>query len=34
LVVLDKNPLKVDPQQIKDIQVIQTIKEGNVVYQK
>ncbi|TCB37537.1 amidohydrolase [Acinetobacter sp. ANC 4910] len=34
LVVLDKNPLKVDPKTIKDIQVLQTIKEGNVVYQK
>lgn len=32
LVVLDKNPLKIDPKQFKDIQVIQTIKEGNVVY--
>lgn len=34
LVVLDKNPLKIDPKQIKDIQVVETIKEGNVVYQK
>ena len=34
LVVLDKNPLKIDSKQIKDIQVIETIKEGNVVYQK
>lgn len=34
LVVLDKNPLKVDPKQIKDIQVLETIKEGNVVYQR
>lgn len=34
LVILDKNPLKVDPKKIKDIQVLQTIKEGNVVYLK
>ncbi|MCR9016645.1 amidohydrolase [Aquiflexum gelatinilyticum] len=33
-VVLDKNPLKVEPSTIKDIKVIETIKEGNSVYQK
>ncbi len=32
LVVLDKNPLKVDPMAIKDIQVMETIKEGRTVY--
>ena len=29
LVILDKNPLKVAPDAIKDIQVVETIKEGN-----
>ena len=28
LVILDKNPLKVDPMAIKDIKVVETIKEG------
>lgn len=34
LVILDKNPLKVDPMKIKDIKVLQTIKEGKVIYDK
>lgn len=34
LVVLDKNPLKVAPDDIKDIQVLMTIKEGVTVYSK
>jgi predicted amidohydrolase YtcJ len=34
LVVLEKNPLKVDPKTIKDIQVVETIKEGSTVYKK
>jgi inhibitor of KinA sporulation pathway (predicted exonuclease) len=33
-VILDKNPLKVPTQDIKDIQVMQTIKEGKAVYLK
>ncbi|ANI99724.1 hypothetical protein A8O14_06320 [Polynucleobacter wuianus] len=32
LVVLDHNPLKVDPMQIKDIQVTETIKGGKQLY--
>jgi hypothetical protein len=32
LVVLDGNPLKVDPMEIKDIKVVATIKEGNTIY--
>jgi predicted amidohydrolase YtcJ len=32
LVVLDKNPLKVDPMTIKNIKVIETIKEGKSIY--
>jgi hypothetical protein len=31
-VVLSANPVKVDPAAIKDIQVLQTLKEGQVVY--
>jgi predicted amidohydrolase YtcJ len=34
LVILDQNPLKVDPDAIKDIEVLQTIKEGVTVYKK
>jgi len=34
LVILDKNPLAVDPYDIKDIQVIETIKEGETLYKK
>ena len=34
LVILDKNPLKVDPMTLKDIQVMETIKEGNTIYKK
>lgn len=32
LVVLDKNPVKVEPQEIKNIQVMETIKEGETVF--
>jgi predicted amidohydrolase YtcJ len=32
LVILDKDPLKVDPMSIKDIKVVETIKEGRTVY--
>jgi predicted amidohydrolase YtcJ len=31
MVVLDKNPLKVDPMTLKDIVVLETIKEGNTI---
>jgi len=34
LVVLDKNPLKVAPDAIKNIVVMETIKEGKSVYKK
>ncbi len=33
-VILDKNPLKVEPMEIKNIQVLETIKEGNPIYKK
>lgn len=33
-VILDKNPLRIDPKKIKEIQVLQTIKEGNTVYKR
>jgi predicted amidohydrolase YtcJ len=32
LVILDQNPLKVDPMTIKDIKVVETIKEGKTIY--
>ncbi|MGE0380014.1 MAG: amidohydrolase family protein [Hyphomicrobium sp.] len=32
LVILDKDPLNVDPMAIKDIRVIETIKEGATIY--
>jgi predicted amidohydrolase YtcJ len=32
LVILDKNPLAVDPMAIKDIKIIETIKEGRTIY--
>jgi len=32
LVILDKDPLKVDPMAIKDIKVVETIKEGVTIY--
>jgi len=34
LVILDGNPLKVDPMKIRDIQVLETIKDGEVIYRK
>jgi predicted amidohydrolase YtcJ len=34
MVILDKNPLKVEPDAIKDIQVVETIKEGVSIYKK
>ena len=32
LVILDKNPLTIDPMAIKDIKVVETIKEGKSIY--
>jgi len=34
LVILDKKPLKVEPVAIKDIKVLETLKEGNTIYKK
>lgn len=31
-VILDKNPLTVDPMTIKDIKVVRTIKQGQTIY--
>lgn len=32
LIILDKNPIKVEKEKIKDIKVLETIKEGNTIY--
>ncbi len=32
LVILSDNPLKIDPIKIRDIQILETIKEGNTVF--
>jgi predicted amidohydrolase YtcJ len=32
LVILDQNPLRVDPAKIKDIRVVETIKEGKTIF--
>lgn len=34
LVILDKNPLKVDPKTIQDIKVVETIKKGKSIYKQ
>jgi len=34
MVVLDRNPLKVDPKKIIDIRILETIKEGKTVYRQ
>lgn len=34
LVILDQNPLKIDPMKLKDIKVMETIKEGITVFKK
>ena len=34
LVILERNPLKVDPTTIKDIAVLETIKEGRPIFQR
>ena len=34
LVILNRSPLKTAPEQLKDIQVLETIKEGRTIYQK
>jgi hypothetical protein len=33
-VILDKNPLKIEPSNLYKLQVLETIKEGNTVYKK
>lgn len=34
LVILDANPMKVDPTKIKEIVVLETIKDGKKIYKK
>ena len=33
-VVLDQNPMMVDPEKIRDISILQTIVSGNIIYNK
>jgi predicted amidohydrolase YtcJ len=32
LAILDRNPLTIDPMQIKDVKVVETIKAGRTIY--
>jgi len=32
--VLDQNPLKVEAMKIKDVKVVETIKEGRTIYKQ
>jgi predicted amidohydrolase YtcJ len=34
LVILDQNPLKVEPMKIRDVKVVETIKEGKTIYRQ
>ena len=34
LVILDSNPLKVEPMAIRDVKVVETIKEGKSIYRQ
>jgi predicted amidohydrolase YtcJ len=34
VVILDRNPMTVDPDAIKDIRVLETIKEGRTIYRR
>lgn len=34
MVILDKNPLEIEPMKIKDVQVVETIKDGKTIYKK
>jgi predicted amidohydrolase YtcJ len=34
MVILDQNPLTIDPDKIKDIEVVETFKEGKTVYKR
>ena len=34
LIIVDKNPLKIDKEEIKNIQILETIKEGKTIYKR
>jgi len=33
-VILDRNPLEVEPAELFDLQVLETIKEGETIYER
>lgn len=34
LAILDRNPLKVDPMDIRGIKVVETVKEGETIWKR
>jgi predicted amidohydrolase YtcJ len=34
MVILDQDPTTIDPEKIRGIKVLETIKEGKIVYQR
>lgn len=32
LIILDRNPLEIPVEEVKDVQVLETIKEGKIIY--
>ena len=34
LIILDRNPLEIPVEEVKDVQVLETIKEGKIIYQR
>jgi predicted amidohydrolase YtcJ len=33
MIIIDKNPLEIEPQALKELKVLETIKQGKSVYQ-
>ncbi|HIU52314.1 MAG TPA: amidohydrolase family protein, partial [Candidatus Merdicola faecigallinarum] len=34
LIIINKNPLKIEKDKIKDIKILETLKEGKVIFKK